>query len=66
MDATSSSSLKLYVVVHTDNAGFLDSNMKLSKDRANAVTKGPVEPIRNCFRAFKALWRGLPGTGCIQ
>jgi outer membrane protein OmpA-like peptidoglycan-associated protein len=29
--------LKLYVVGHTDNAGSFDSNMKLSKDRANAV-----------------------------
>ena len=30
-------SLKLDVVGHTDNVGSLDSNMKLSKDRANAV-----------------------------
>ena len=30
-------SLKLYVVGHTDNVGSLDSNMKLSKDRADAV-----------------------------
>lgn len=30
-------SLKVYVVGHTDNVGSLDSNMKLSKDRANAV-----------------------------
>jgi len=30
-------SLKVYVVGHTDNVGAIDSNMKLSKDRANAV-----------------------------
>ena len=30
-------SLKLYVVGHTDNVGNLDSNMKLSQDRAAAV-----------------------------
>jgi OmpA-OmpF porin, OOP family len=29
--------LKVYVVGHTDNAGSFDSNMKLSKDRADAV-----------------------------
>ena len=33
------SALKIYVVGHTDNAGSFDSNMKLSKDRADAVTK---------------------------
>jgi outer membrane protein OmpA-like peptidoglycan-associated protein len=32
-------SLNIYVVGHTDNAGSFDSNMKLSKDRAEAVTK---------------------------
>ena len=31
--------LKVYVVGHTDNAGSLDFNMKLSKDRADAVAK---------------------------
>ncbi len=32
-------SLKIYVVGHTDNIGSFDSNMKLSKDRADAVLK---------------------------
>jgi OmpA-OmpF porin, OOP family len=35
--------LKLYVVGHTDNVGSLDSNMKLSKDRADAVVKVLIE-----------------------
>jgi len=35
----SNSTLKIYVVGHTDNVGSFDANMKLSKDRADAVTK---------------------------
>ena len=31
--------LRLHVVGHTDNVGSVDSNMKLSKDRADAVVK---------------------------
>ena len=34
--------LKVYVVGHTDNVGSFDANMKLSKDRADAVTNSLV------------------------
>lgn len=33
------SGLRIYVVGHTDSVGSFDSNMRLSKDRAEAVTK---------------------------
>lgn len=36
---TNDGGLKLYVVGHTDNAGAFDANMRLSKDRAEAVAK---------------------------
>jgi outer membrane protein OmpA-like peptidoglycan-associated protein len=35
-------SLKLYVVGHTDNVGNIDANMKLSKDRADAVVNSLI------------------------
>jgi outer membrane protein OmpA-like peptidoglycan-associated protein len=35
--------LKLYVVGHTDNAGALEGNMKLSQDRAQAVVQALVK-----------------------
>lgn len=35
-------SLKLYVVGHTDNVGSIDANMKLSKDRADAVVNSLI------------------------
>lgn len=38
-----SASLKLYVVGHTDNAGALDGNMKLSQDRAQSVVQALVK-----------------------
>jgi OmpA-OmpF porin, OOP family len=37
------SALKVYVVGHTDSAGSFDSNMKLSKDRADAVARALAE-----------------------
>jgi len=36
---TNNTTLKLYVVGHTDNVGNIDANMKLSNDRANEVVK---------------------------
>lgn len=35
----SNTALKLYVVGHTDSVGSIDSNMRLSKDRADAVVR---------------------------
>ena len=39
---TNNKSLNLYVVGHTDNVGTIDSNMKLSKDRSDAVVNALV------------------------
>jgi OOP family OmpA-OmpF porin len=39
---TKDKSLKLYVVGHTDNAGTLDANLKLSKERAESVVNSLV------------------------
>jgi OmpA-OmpF porin, OOP family len=38
----SNKSLNLYVVGHTDNVGAIDANMKLSKDRSDAVVNALV------------------------
>jgi OmpA-OmpF porin, OOP family len=38
----SNAALKLYVVGHTDNVGTIEANMKLSKDRADAVVNALV------------------------
>jgi OOP family OmpA-OmpF porin len=35
-------SLRLYIVGHTDNVGTIDTNMKLSKDRADAVANSLI------------------------
>jgi OmpA-OmpF porin, OOP family len=39
---TNDKSLKIYIVGHTDNVGSIDANMKLSKDRADAVVNSLV------------------------
>jgi OmpA-OmpF porin, OOP family len=53
----SDAGLKIYVVGHTDNVGGVDSNIKLSKDRAEAVAQ---ELIRNHGIAAAR----LKGYGC--
>jgi OmpA-OmpF porin, OOP family len=40
---TADSALKLYVVGHTDNVGGVESNLKLSQDRAEAVLQSLVK-----------------------
>jgi len=39
---TNDKSLKLYVVGHTDNVGTIETNMKLSKERADAVVNSLI------------------------
>lgn len=46
--------LKLYVVGHTDNVGNIDYNMKLSKARADAVTKELVTKYKVSADRLKA------------
>ncbi len=46
--------LKLYVVGHTDNAGSLDYNMKLSQQRAEAVVKELVSKYKIAPDRLKA------------
>jgi OOP family OmpA-OmpF porin len=38
----SNATLKLYIVGHTDNVGTIEANMKLSKDRADAVVNALI------------------------
>ncbi len=48
------SALKVYVVGHTDNVGSFDANMKLSKDRAVAVTNSLISKYGIASSMLKA------------
>ena len=50
--------LKLYVVGHTDNVGTLESNMKLSQDRATAVVNALVNTYSIAASRLKACGNG--------
>jgi outer membrane protein OmpA-like peptidoglycan-associated protein len=50
--------LKLYVVGHTDNVGTIDYNLKLSKARADAVTKELVTKHKISSERLKAFGVG--------
>ena len=52
---TADPGLKIYVVGHTDNVGGVDSNIKLSQDRAEAVLQALVRDhsiSSDCLRAY--------------
>ena len=51
-------SLKLYVVGHTDNAGALEGNMKLSQDRAQSVVQALVKAHGIAIARLKAYGSG--------
>lgn len=51
-------SLKLYVVGHTDNAGALEGNMKLSKNRAQSVVEALIKTHGIAAARLKAYGSG--------
>ncbi len=50
--------LKLYVVGHTDNEGTFEYNIKLSKDRAEAVVKALVSTYKIAAARLQAFGAG--------
>lgn len=50
--------LKVYVVGHTDNTGVLESNMKLSQDRADAVVQALIQTHGIAAARLKAFGAG--------
>jgi OmpA-OmpF porin, OOP family len=51
---TNDKSLKLYVVGHTDNVGSIDANLKLSKERSDAVVNSLVSKYKISNDRLKA------------
>jgi OmpA-OmpF porin, OOP family len=51
--------LKLYVVGHTDNEGTIDSNIRLSQDRADAVIKALIQDHNIAPARLRAYGCGL-------